>query len=287
MNSEPFYDPSRALLSITGTDAPRFLQGIVTQDVMHMAVGEMRFSCLLSAQGKWLFDFFIIRTDSGFLLDVSAQTKTRLLQGLNLYKLRADVHINSDDTMRLYYLPATGIAGMPDPRHPALPKRLWLAQDQPTPAEILPREVYDTIRMQYTIPEGGIDVTDKETAMDVSYDYLHAINFTKGCYIGQEVTARMHYKSIARKGFYTIILPDASHTESFDLPAPIFAGEKLVAEARSVANGRGIAFAKLDVVETARAAKTPFTLGDIHVELSIPDWQIKKFQIFTQSQAAS
>jgi folate-binding protein YgfZ len=277
------HDHTRSLLAINGADATSFLQGILTQDILNMQPGEARFSAWLSPQGKWLFDFFVIQHEDGFLLDMRMQDLPRIQKGLALYKLRAEVSIAPFENQRLYYLPANADAGQSDPRHKDLPKRLWQSANTAPPAQALSTEHYHEIRIGLCIPEGGIDVTDRETAMDASYDMLHAISFTKGCYIGQEVTARMHYKSIARKGFYAVHLPDNIGIEP--LPASILADGKIIAELRSAHGHSGIAFGKFETVLEAQNKGADCMVGSSVITLSQPDWQQEKYAKFNASVA--
>ena len=265
------HDTSRALLHIHGTDAESFLQGLLTQDVSQAKPNALCFSAMLSPQGKWQHDFFLWRSGEGFFLDHLSAHSELLQKRLKLYKLRAKVSIEPVPAMQLYYHGD----GMPDPRHEALPKRLWST----TPHDGLAPESYHQIRLALGIPEGNSDVTENETLLDASYDYLHAVSFTKGCYVGQEITARMHYKQVVRKGFYTVY-SDAPLTPY----TPILSGEQVVAELRSAEGKHGIAFARFDTVEAARAHG--YTVNGHPVTLSIPTWEEKKFATFVAHASA-
>ena len=169
----------------------------------------------------------------------------------------------------------------PDPRHPALPQRVWLAPDAPVPDNLLPLNEVTCQRLTLGIPEGGVDATPDETLLDLGYDLLHAVSFTKGCYVGQEVTARMHYKNIARKGFYLV-----KHA-STPLPASvseITSGGNIIGTLRSRAGALGLMFGRFEDVEQA----TSPTLKDLPVTLEVPDWQTPKLALFrSQSQSQS
>lgn len=273
------HDITRSYITITGEDAESFLQGLVSQDVLGMHAGDIRFGALLSPQGKWQHDFFIIRTAGGFALDTLEATRTSLQQKLMIYKLRAKVSITHQPQMQLYYVPAGG-AGLADPRDARLPNRLWQASDA-VPTGALSRADYDAIRIQHFIPEGGIEVTADETAMDVSYDMLHGISFTKGCYVGQEVTARMHYKNIARKGMIGVVF-DALTTIA--CPAPIVHEGKEVAELRSVQGHYGIAYGKFELVAPLLGSPTKATVEHTKITLVQPDWQVDKYTRFVHEK---
>lgn len=189
--------PARSIIAISGADRVTFLQGIVTQDVTKLAEQKIQFAALLSPQGKILHDMFLIDEGERILIDTQRELKETLIKRLTMYKLRAKVTI--EDVSDVYFMRACEI-GLPDPRHPEMPHRLYTAQ-RPAADAIDP----GTISLALGIPELGRDfASDSVVAMDAGYDLLNAISFTKGCYVGQEVTARMHYKNIARRGFYII-----------------------------------------------------------------------------------
>lgn len=175
----------RAFLAITGEDRLRFLQGILTQDVAHIAAQKIQFAALLSPQGKILHDMLLVDGGDAILIDTQAAYVELLRKRLMLYKLRAKVSIEATSPG------AWSIAPLPDPRHPQLP-------------HYTPRTTHHT-PLSLGIPQLGRDFEpDQIVPLDAGYDLLHAISFTKGCYVGQEVTARMHYKHIARRGFYLL-----------------------------------------------------------------------------------
>lgn len=275
------HDTTRSFITITGDDAESFLQGLITQDVLHMSEGDMRFGAMLSPQGKWQHDFFILRIRSGYALDVAEAGRASLQQKLMIYKLRAKVTIAHDPSMQLFYLPADSVGGMVDPRDARLPKRLWQAATAPAPADAITRKLYDGRRAQLRIPEGGIEVTSDETAMDVSYDMLHGISFTKGCYVGQEVTARMHYKNIARKGIIGVTFDGPV---SIPCPAPIIHDGKEVAQLRSVHGSFGIAYGKFELVAPLLDTGAKATVENQPVMLSQPDWQVDKYARFANEK---
>lgn len=274
------HDTTRSYLTITGDDAESFLQGLVTQDVLGMQIGDVRFGAMLSPQGKWQHDFFIMRTENGFALDTLETTRASLQQKLMIYKLRAKVTITHAPEMQLYYLPAGDARAARDPRDARLPNRVW-QQGGAAPQGAISRADYDTIRIQHFIPEGGLEVTPDETAMDVSFDLLHGISFTKGCYVGQEVTARMHYKNIARKG----IIGVASDTPlNITCPVPIMHDGKVVAELRSVSGNFGIAYGKFELVATLLDMPTKAMVETQPVALLQPDWQVDKYMRFAHEK---
>ena len=144
-----------------------------------------------------MHDLFLINDGERILLDSAASLKEQLLRRLAMYKLRAKVTIDDISTDMHVSL---GTSGLPDPRHKELPHRHYSSQNPHS--ENADAKLHS---LHLGIPELGHDFApDSVVALDAGYDLLHAISFTKGCYVGQEVTARMHYKNIARRGFYIL-----------------------------------------------------------------------------------
>lgn len=272
-------DHSRTLVAITGDDSASFLQGIITQDIA-AADSAPIFSAMLSPQGKWNYDFFIIKRDDGYWLDARAATADSLIKKLSLYKLRAKVNIHtlegwvlsySKSPLTSHHSPLT----FTDPRHPSLPTRHWRNDGIANP-DAMSLDHVRIERLNHSLPEGGTDVTENETLLDVGYDLLHAVSFTKGCYVGQEVTARMHYKSISRKGFY--------HVQSqFPLPAEdqaITRNGKVIGELRSRHLNQGLMFARFDIAGDGGTAM----IGDILVNLRIPHWLEPRYEMHVKNK---
>jgi folate-binding protein YgfZ len=191
-------DSSRTILAIHGEDRISFLQGILTQDVSKLADDGIQFAAVLSPQGKILHDMFLIADGERILIDTPARYAETLLKRLAMYKLRAKVAIENISTA---YGVGYGEHGLADPRHAALPKRHYAL---PTGTEDGSATMHRAT-LALGIPDSAIDFApDDVVALDAGYDLLNAVSFTKGCYVGQEVTARMHYKNIARRGFYIL-----------------------------------------------------------------------------------
>lgn len=268
-------DHSRGLICINGEDAASFLQGIITQDIK-TADEKPVFSAMLSPQGKWNEDFFIIKQDANYLLDCNRLTRDALIKKLSLYKLKAKVTIQPVEGWSMAYVESPIGTSFADPRHAKLPARYWCEANSKLPDNVMSVEQTLITRLNLGIPEGGIDATQNETLLDLGYDLLNAVSFTKGCYVGQEVTARMHYKSISRKGFY--------HVEAAsELPKDakeIMIGDKVVGELRSRHEKQGLMFARFDEIGDSKEAK----IGGISVTLTIPDWLKPRYELFLKNQ---
>ncbi|MFN7452469.1 MAG: YgfZ/GcvT domain-containing protein [Alphaproteobacteria bacterium] len=270
-------DPARAFLTVTGAEAASFLQAIITQDIHTAREDALIFSALLSPQGKWMFDFFIRKIPEGFQIECAADARDALIKKLTLYKLRAKVEIAPLEGWRVGYAsPTTHHAprttAFADPRHPALPQRVWLMPNAPEPDDLLPLNEVNEQRLTLGIPEGGLDATPDETLLDLGYDLLHAVSFTKGCYVGQEVTARMHYKQIARKGFYHVrgAQPLSAHARKIET------NDETIGDMRSRQGHQGLMFGRFDVVENTPNPQ----LDGKGVTLTVPDWLRPRLTLF-------
>lgn len=191
---------TRRLLAITGADRADFLQGLVTNDVRRPG---LTYAALLTPQGKYLADFFLWPQAEAIWIDVAASHADDLARRLAMYRLRAQVGIEPLDIgVRCGTGPAPDGA-LPDPRHSALGWRLYGAEgDDGTD--------WDAIRVAHVIPETGIELTPESYILEAGFERLHGVDFRKGCYVGQEVTARMKHKTELRKGLVQVRVDGAA-----------------------------------------------------------------------------
>jgi folate-binding protein YgfZ len=172
----------------------------VSNDVLPLASGPgLVWAALLTPQGKYLADFLVGRLPDGrLILDIKETIAAATLRRLMMYRLRADVQIAPS---ALSVARGTGDApegALPDPRHPALGWRAYGAAGGPA------RTDWDAIRVAHVIPETGIELTDETYILEAGFERLHGVDFRKGCYVGQEVTARMKHKTELRKGLVRV-----------------------------------------------------------------------------------
>lgn len=232
-------DTSRTLWTLSGKDALTFLQGLVSNDVRPLETGPgIVWTALLTPQGKYLADFFVVRQPDGqLLIDIATPLATDTLRRLTLYRLRAQVQIAPVSLSVSRGLGAPPPDAHPDPRHPALGWRCYHAE-----ALAEDRIDWDAIRVEHVIPESGIELVPDETyILEAGFERLHGVDFRKGCYVGQEVTARMKHKTELRKGLVQVTV---------DGEAPV--GSEITLDGRPVgtlftqSGGRGIAHLRLD-----------------------------------------
>jgi folate-binding protein YgfZ len=255
--SKPISLTDRALVAVSGPDWRSFLQGLISQDVDNLQSGELRYGLLLSPQGRVLFDLFILGTEDGCLLDAPAAGREALMQRLKIYKLRAKVEIVADARPVAASLTGGGDGWLADPRLPALGFRAYGVEG----GEVL--DVYDAHRLSLGVPAPADWGEDKLYALEADLDRLNAIDFQKGCFIGQETASRMKRRGQVKSRTLPIV---------FDGPAPapgseVRAGEHRAGEILSGRDGRALALLRLDRIEGAA-----LSVDGRPITVERPDW---------------
>ena len=237
---------TRTLLTLTGTEREHFLQGLVTNDLAGLKHG-LVYAALLTPQGKYLADFFLVPLEDAIGLDVDAALAPGLAQRLGMYKLRADVQITASDTPVTRGTGPVPEGGFADPRHPDLGWRGYgVGADDATD--------WDALRVALGVPETGIELTGDSYILEHGFERLNGVDFRKGCYVGQEVTARMKHKTELKKGLVTVTVdgPAEPGTE-------ITANGKPAGTLHSRAGNKALAYLRFD------RAKGPMQAGDATV----------------------
>lgn len=283
-------DPNRAILAITGEDRRHFLQGLLTQDLALLKDERGLFAALLSPQGKIIHDLFLLQQGDRFLVDCASDQKAALIKRLTMYKLRAKVGLELLPDWRVAYrLSATHAAVghvtqkhdlliLTDPRAGEMGDRIYIPPEAAEPKHTATLEAYHHHRLRMGIPESS-ELHD-DVALDAGFDLLNAISYSKGCYVGQEVTARMHYKNIARRGFYCV----EGESSLPHQPTPILANGVPIGELRGASDRCGIAMLKFAETEQALAANGPITVLQQPVRLTVPCWMQTKLAQFRAAQ---
>ena len=197
------HDPDRRIVVLTGKDALTFLQGLVTNDVLPLARAPgLVWTALLSPQGKYLADFFVANTGEALLLDLPEPLADATLRRLAMYRLRADVAMSAAPIHARRGLGPVPAGAMPDPRHPALGWRGYTAVPGRAPAID-----WDAIRVAHLIPAALTELLpDDSYILEMGFERLNGVDFRKGCYVGQEVTARMKHKTELKKGLARVAI---------------------------------------------------------------------------------
>ena len=266
-------------MRVSGEDAKLFLQGLITNDVEHVDAGQAIHAGLLTAQGKILFDFFVVGQASDYLIECPLASISDLAKRLTFYKLRATVDIEDVSDSHVVAvlwgprgeLPASAI-NYTDPRLAELGQRAILGaeDDLATIGCTLANDAaYHARRISHGVPEGGRDFEYGDTfPHEADFDQLNGIDFDKGCYVGQEVVSRMQHRGTARKRVVPIEAEAA-------LPAPgaeVVASGAHIGRLGSVAEKSGLALLRLDRAEKARGEGKAITAGDVAITLRQPAW---------------
>jgi hypothetical protein len=255
--------PHRAVLCVTGKDRVAVLNGLVSNDVSEAAPGHAIWAALLTPQGKYVADFFIFADTDRLLLECETAQRDMLAQKLARYRLRADMQIAPSD-LAVYAAwggdaPAASIAA-PDPRLQQAGWRVLAPPGGPVSADF---QAWDLHRLRLGLPDGTRDLEpDKTVLLEAGFDELHGISWTKGCYLGQELTARTRYRGLLKRR----LLPVEADSP---LPAPgtmVMAGEREAGVLRSVIGTEALALLRIDL------RNATLVTGNLALRVRVPEW---------------
>ena len=238
---------NRGRIKIAGPDSGTFLQGLITADINALTDDRpLLYSCLLTSNGKFLHDFFVSGKDGQFTLDCEGNERAEnLAKTLSIYKLRAQVEISCEPEVPVFALINHNVSSAhPDPRNPKMGGRAF---NKPEGCSEGSFEDWDRHRISLFIPDGSRDMTpETSTLLEFGIDSLNGVSFDKGCYLGQELTARMHYRGLVKKHVCLI------QGESMPPPgAPLFsASHKNIGEMLSSCTNIGLCLIKKEYMET-------------------------------------
>ena len=239
---------NRVILRVSGPDAKSFLQNLVTNDVTKLN-NNIVYSALLTPQGKLVSDFFLVDSDQGILIDVNSKVSDTLLNRLMLYKLRAEISVEKTNLKV-----STGIKNKPqkaleDPRHSKMGWRYYSSED------LSEKNIdWEKLRVENLIPEFGKELSSDSYILEYGFENLNGVDFKKGCYVGQEVTARMKHKSQLRKGL-TIV----ETTERVPFDTEIYSNNKVVGKVYSSTKNQALAYLRFEF------ATKKMTAGEVEI----------------------
>ena len=273
----------RSLILISGEDSTSFLQGLITQDITLLNGQKSLYSLLLTPQGRFLYDFFIIPANpeaNCFFIECDSLDTEKLLKHLTLYKLRSKVNFNLlasaqifahwsgsldafplghtlfyDERLLTYQDPRLSLLGEkiisldPSSHHDTLHDLLHASHE-------VSLQDYNDLLLQNGVPNGSRDmIPGKSIPLECGMEELNAISWTKGCYMGQELTARVHYQGLVRK---RLIPGQLTPLSGLPLGSSLFFKDTEAGILRSSSNGRGLALLRLEFLETALSLHQPF-----------------------------
>lgn len=220
---------NRAIIEIKGEERKSFLQGLITNDVKKANSENLIYAVMLSPQGRFLYDFFIFENNESLFLDCFAPRRDEIIKKLNFYKLRSKIEIIKNDELlvaQFLGLNNSELKKFPDPRHKNLGFRCYIENSQKDNFEIEASSKYDFLRISNKIAESELDLTyDKSFILEFGFDDLNAIDYKKGCYVGQELTARTHYRGEIRKKLVHVTIDNLIEIEK---------GQEISCEGKSV-----------------------------------------------------
>jgi folate-binding protein YgfZ len=280
--------PGRGVLSVGGADARPFLQGLLSNDVDRLSPQRALYAALLTPQGKYLFDLILVDHGEAIWLDVEAARRAELLQRLTMYRLRAKVVLEDvSDQLEVVAIAPDIPAELPEPGSCAPldggvvfadPRLVALGQ-----RAILPRhavastlsalglvegdaERYERLRLELGVPAPPHDlVVQRSLLLESNFEELHGVSFTKGCYVGQELTARTKHRALVRKR----LLPVRIEGPLPPPGTPLLLDGREAGEMRSGRGERGMALIRLEAL--ARGLPC-LTAGESRVTPAWPAW---------------
>ncbi|WP_270731357.1 CAF17-like 4Fe-4S cluster assembly/insertion protein YgfZ [Shimia sp. Alg240-R146] len=238
-------DRPRKILRLSGADIESFLQGLVTNDLDAMG-DRLLYAALLTPQGKYIADFFLCRDGDDILLDADAEQCPALVTRLGMYKLRADVTIEVTDLFLHRGTDAVPADGFADPRAEGLGWRAYRTTEQADDTVN-----WTAVYVEHGVPSAGVELSADSYILENGFERLNGVDFRKGCYVGQEVTARMKHKTELRKGLAVVAISGETAV-----------GTAITREGRPVgtvfsqANGRALAYLRFDRAGDGMLAET-------------------------------
>jgi folate-binding protein YgfZ len=287
--------PERGLVRLSGSDARGFLQALVSNDVDRLGRQQAIYAALLTPQGKYLHDFFVVAWAGALWLDCERSRQADLQRRLTLYRLRSKLDItdaNGEFAVAAVFggeapaalgLPAEGGRGREhaggivyvDPRLPELGARaiLPLAGAAAALAALgfapAADGDYDAHRLSLGVPDGSRDLeVEKTLLLEAQFEALHGVDFAKGCYVGQELTARTKYRGLLKRQLYQV-------EGEAPLPppgTPVMSGTSEAGTMRTSRGRTGLALLRIEEVAAAESGGTPLLAGQVRIRAISPIW---------------
>ncbi len=266
----------RSFILVNGSDAEKFLQGLITKNTSNMQ--QLTYALMLDSKGKYLYELFIYKLSEGYLIEILSRHKESFINKIKMYKLRSQVDICDmhDDYVCVLSLSEIKNARLSalDPRYDQLGFRSLIGKNDLSKLEINKaalEDIYSDFKYKFAVPNNMDMVQEKSFPLEFGLDYLNAIDFDKGCYIGQEPISRAKYRGVVRKNIYKLeAISDIS-----DIPAgtEIMAGDIKIGQLCSSYGTIGIGLIREEELNEAKALDASIMLGNIMVKISIPEWR--------------
>ncbi|HEY3846935.1 MAG TPA: folate-binding protein [Acetobacteraceae bacterium] len=257
--------PGRAVIEVGGDDRVAFLQGLVSNDVAEVAPGRSVWAALLTPQGKYLADFFVLADGDRLLLDAEHAQVPLLVQRLTRFRLRSKVTIRVADELLVHVAwdgaqPEVSAIVAPDPRLPDAGWRVLSAAPLPVNAG---EDDFDRHRLMLGLPDGMRDLeAEKTVLLEAGFDELHGVSWDKGCYMGQELTARTKYRGLVKRR----LVPVAVDGPLPEPGTPVLRDGTEAGTMRSGRDAMGLAVLRLDALDAA------LVCGEARLTARVPGW---------------
>jgi folate-binding protein YgfZ len=261
------YLPERGVIEVTGEDARKYLQGLVSNDLDLVSPTRAIWAALLTPQGKWLADFFIMQDGARLLIDCERSQAQELVRRFGRFTLRSRVQFREASDEFFVHVawgngaaPTAELPGFADPRLENAGWRFLAPARHETSADA---SDWDRWRLSLGLPDGSRDLeAEKTILLEAGFDELNGISWTKGCYLGQELTARTKYRGLVKRRLVPV-----TTTQSLPPPGtPISAAGREVGFMRSANQNAGLAIMRIDALNSDLMA------GDAILTPRIPIW---------------
>ncbi len=264
-----FYKNSNSkFLSIDGKDKSEFLQNLITNDINKCQKDKIIYACLLSPQGKFISDFFIFESNNMFILETHSSFFEILIQKLKVYKLRSNININKIDIFHSFNIfsdiskdSKTKILSV-DPRNKNIGNKMIHESASPVNLkdhEEIEEDKYHEILINNTVPLSHYDLEEnKSLLLENNFENLNAIDWNKGCYVGQEITARMKYRALLKKRIFALNLK-SGYPKNNQI---IEENGKAIGKIISKKNNAILAMLKIDIATNKKNFKIPIKTDD-------------------------
>ena len=275
---------NNTLILIEGDDKFKFIQGIISNDIQILKKKKSIYASILTPQGRFLYDFFITNWENNFLLECCKVDSEEILKKLNLYKLKSNVNFKIKENFEIFFTDNAilkkvkesfnnKLLSFSDPRFNGELTRIYINKKNSNEFvkhfNIISEEEFNEFRLSKSIPDFNVDaLKNKSLLLEMRFDELNGISWDKGCYMGQEITARMKYRNIVKKKIFTVSISLKTKLEK-----KIFSNKKEIGELFSHNKSVGIAYisSEFDYTENSE-----IICGDSKLKISLPWWCEKK-----------
>ena len=272
----------RSVIAVGGPDRAEFLQGLISNDTAKVGPGQAIWAALLTPQGRFLNDMFVVGDESGmFLIETERERAAALAKKLKMYTLRSKVTVEDRgaamDVAVVFgpgadaALPIAGATAFVDPRLPELGVRVLMPSGQAAALLKLPEAPlaeYETLRLRLGVPDGSRDlIVEKGLLLESGFDELHGVDWQKGCYMGQELTARTKYRGLIKRRLFPVKVEGPLPPSG----TPVQRDGREVGEIRSGQGDRAIAMLQLEAASGSLVAENARIFPERPAWMKIPE----------------